>query len=169
MEYYAIYNSLNGELSKANCPTLNLESIEITKEVYDDFDRYMYKKGKIVINPKYDEEQAEKRQKEFYSKFLATSKGNYRLQPKGYSNAQQSIDAINGVVNAVGVLNEEIAELVIFYPTPDFTNPDECTEAWLVAHQYNIEPMTKEAWTLYYLEFTRLYAQKQYKSIIEGV
>ena len=113
------------------------------------------------------EETAEQREKKFNNTFLKTSKGNYRLQPRGYSNAQQSIDTVNGNVNALGALTEEIAAMVIFYPTPDFTKPEQCTEEWLIAHQYNIEPMTKEEWSLYYLEFSKLYALKQYKKTME--
>lgn len=107
------------------------------------------------------------RQEEFYDKFLATSKGNYRLQPRGYSNAQQSVDTINGMVNAVGGLTQKIAQMVIFYPTPDFTKEKECTEEWLIAHQYNAEPMTKEEWTDFYIEFSSLYAMNQYKKANE--
>lgn len=108
------------------------------------------------------------REEEFYNTFLATSKGNYRLKPRGYSNAQQSIDTINGMVNALGALTEQIAAMVIFYPTPDFTKEEECTEEWLVSHQYNIEPLTKEQWIQFYIEFSTLYAQDQYKKAAVG-
>ena len=111
-----------------------------------------------------DEEETQQRQKDFYNNFLVTSKGNYRLMPKGYANAQQSIDTINGNVLSIGELDAEIAAMVIFYPTPDFTNPEQCTEEWLVQHQYNIEPMTKEVWGEFYREFSRLYALNQYKA-----
>lgn len=129
---------------------------------------YIISDGHLVKNPNYEEQKAQERREKFYSKFLATSKGNYRLQPRGYSNAQQSIDTINGNVNALGSLNEEIAQMVIFYPTPDFTDAEQCTEEWLIAHQYNIDTMSKQEWALYYLEFSKLYAQKQYKQALKG-
>ena len=110
-----------------------------------------------------DDEQTAKRQANFEDNFLATSLGNYRLQPKGYANAQQSIDTVNAMVNAVGGLSELLANMVIFYETPDFTNPEECTEEWLVEHQTHPQPMTKEQWTQFYIEFSTLYAQKMYK------
>jgi hypothetical protein len=116
-----------------------------------------------------EEEKSLQRKKDFESKFLSTSKGNYRLQPKGYSNAQQSVDTINGMVNALGGLTQQIAQMVIFYPTPDFTKEEECTEEWLIAHQYNAEPMTKEEWTDFYIEFSSLYAMNQYKKANENV
>ena len=64
---------------------------------------------------------------------------------------------------AFGGLTEQVAQMVIFYQTPDFTKPEECTEEWLVAHQYNPEPMTREQWFQYYVEFTQKYAAAQYK------
>lgn len=142
--------------------------IEVSDEIYqaylEDIRKVIYQDGQVVFNPEYEEIKANERRTEFESKFLLTSKGNYRLQPKGYSNAQQSIDTINGMVNAIGSLNERIARMVIFYPTPDFKNAEECTEEWLIAHQHNIEPMTKEEWLDFYIEFSELYALNQYKS-----
>lgn len=126
-------------------------------------DYYIYNNGKVVINPNFDEEQIAKRKANFEEQFLLTSKGNYRLKPKGYANAQQSIDTINAIVMAMGGLNETIANMVIFYDTPDFAKPEECTEEWLIQHQHHPNTMTKEQWVDFYIEFTTLYAQKQYK------
>ena len=139
----------------------NLDKVEETDDEYvlsDDGTEYVKK------DAQWEEEQARKREKDFYNKFLATSLGNYRLQPKGYANAQQSIDTINNMVNAFGGVNETLAQMVIFYETPDFTKEEECTEEWLVEHQYNIQPMTKEQWGQYYIEFTTKYAQQMYKA-----
>lgn len=162
MKYYTIQNG--GILIADNKAALTRFYEDVYK-LPNDYEegKYIISGNRLVKNPNYDEEKVQQREDEFYSKFLATSKGNYRLTPKGYANAQQSIDTVNGNVNALGSLNEDIAEMVIFYPTPDFTKEEQCTEEWLVAHQYNIEPMTKEQWALYYLEFSRLYARNQYK------
>lgn len=107
---------------------------------------------------------AEKRQEDFYKNFLATSLGNYRLKPKGYANAQQSIDTVNNIVMAMGGLNSTIAQMVIFYDTPDFTKEEECTEEWLIQHQHHPEPMTLQEWAQFYIQFTTLYAQKMYQT-----
>lgn len=140
----------------------NLDKSEYTEDEYIlDGDEY------ILNDAEYQKKQAKIRQEEFYNKFLATSKGNYRLQPKGYANAQQSVDTINGMVNALNGLTQQIAQMVIFYATPDFTKEEECTEAWLIAHQYNAEPMTKEEWADFYIEFSSLYAMNQYKKANE--
>lgn len=117
----------------------------------------------ITDTPEYQEEQTAKRQADFENNFLATSLGNYRLQPKGYANAQQSIDTVNNVVMLMGGLNETIAQMVIFYDTPDFTKEEECTEEWLVQHQHHPNTMTIQEWGQFYVEFTTLYAQHQYK------
>ena len=142
----------------------NVDRWEETNEEYVlDGDEY------VLNDAEYKKKQAKIRQEEFYNKFLATSKGNYRLQPKGYANAQQSVDTINGMVNALNGLTQQIAQMVIFYPTPDFTKEEECTEEWLISHQYNAEPMTKEEWTDFYIEFSSLYAMNQYKKANENV
>ena len=136
-----------------------IEKWEETEDEYVlDGDEYVKK------DAQWEQEQTEKRRESFYNTFLATSLGNYRLQPKGYANAQQSIDTVNNMVNAFGGVNETLAAMVIFYETPDFTKEEECTEAWLVEHQYNIQPMTKEQWQQFYVEFATLYARKVYKA-----
>ena len=148
---------------------LSAELYNLDKSEYTE-DEYILDGDEYVLNDaEYKKKQAKIRQEEFYNKFLATSKGNYRLQPKGYANAQQSVDTINGMVNALGGLTQQIAQMVIFYPTPDFTKEEECTEEWLIAHQYNAEPMTKEEWTDFYIEFSSLYAMNQYKKANENV
>lgn len=60
MKYYAIYNTITKELFKGQVKCLNaeVENVEITKEVYDELEKYMYLDGSIVINPNYEAEQA---------------------------------------------------------------------------------------------------------------
>lgn len=64
MKYYAIYNTKTEELSKAQCRCLNAECInmEISKEVYDNLDKYIYQDGELVLNPNYETEQQAKEQ-----------------------------------------------------------------------------------------------------------
>ena len=119
--------------------------------------------GEPIVDPDWEEKQTALRKADFEANFLSTSLGNYRLQPKGYANAQQSIDTVNNIVMAMQGLTEQIAQMIIFYDTPNFTKPEECTEEWLVQHQHHPEAMTVEQWVQFYIEFTTLYAQKQYK------
>ena len=117
---------------------------------------------------KSDEEKANARKQTFYTQFIQTSLGNYRLQPKGYANAQQAMDVTNTMATALGGLTEQLTNLVIFYKTPDFTKEEECTEEWLVAHQIKPNVMTLVEWQKFYLEFCQLYAMQQYKTTVNG-
>ncbi len=108
------------------------------------------------------------RKQTFYTQFIVTSLGNYRLEPKGYANAQQAMDVTNTMATALGGLTEQLTNLVIFYETPDFTKEEECTEEWLVAHQIKPNVMTLEEWQKFYLEFCQLYAMQQYKTTVNG-
>lgn len=117
---------------------------------------------------KSDEEKTNARKQTFYTQFIQTSLGNYRLQPKGYANAQQAMDVTNTMATALGGLTEQLTSLVIFYETPDFTKEEECTEEWLVAHQIKPNVMTLAEWQKFYLEFCQLYAMQQYKTTVNG-
>ena len=118
----------------------------------------------VLLDEIYLQKKTKEREKEFYTHFIKTSLGNYRLEPKGYANAQQSMDVTNTMATTLGGLTEQLTNLVIFYETPDFTKAEECTEEWLVAHQKNPSVMTLEEWQKFYFEFCQLYAMQQYKT-----
>ena len=132
--------------------------------VYDTIEEtdkdYVLYNGEYIIQDSVTVE----REKEFYTHFIKTSLGNYRLEPKGYANAQQAMDVTNTMATALGGLTEQLVPLVIFYETPDFSKAEECTEEWLVAHQKNPSVMTLEEWQKFYFEFCQLYAMQQYKT-----
>ena len=141
-----------------------VQMVEVTPEFYEeDTDRYLYVNGEFILDPTYEARKTAERQAAFEREFLSTSLGNYRLVPKGYANAQQSIDTVNAIVIYSQGLTQEIANRVIFYETPDFTKPEECTEEWLVAHQHHPEPMTLQEWGQFYIEFSQAYAAKTYQ------
>lgn len=168
MRYYIIHNQTKiytAENQNAFADLGYTEEVHILPDDYNS-EKYIVVDGKLVLNPDYEEEQVLKRKANFENQFMLTSKGNYRLNPKGYANAQQSIDTINNIVMAKQGLTEDIANMIIFYDTPDFTKPEECTEEWLIEHQHHPEPMTVQEWVEFYIEFTTLYAQKQYKASI---
>lgn len=164
MAYYIIYNNQVYTAERVEALT-NLYPDYVPQVLPDDYnsEKYIVVDGELVINPNYEEEQMLRRKADFESQFLLTSLGQYRLQPKGYANAQQSIDTVDSIVMKMGGLNETIADMVIFYDTPDFTKPEECTEEWLIQHQHHPEPMTLQEWSQFYIEFAALYAQKQYR------
>lgn len=78
MKYYAQYNHTTGELSKANVRCLNKEvdNIEISEEVFNSFDKYVYDNGNIVLDADYEHKQAVKnaeiRIKELKAQLVAT-------------------------------------------------------------------------------------------------
>lgn len=143
---------------------------KIEDELWSDYahtDKWDIVNGEFVDiseTDEYNKRKAEGRKQLFYSQFIATSLGNFRLTPKGYANAQQAMDVINTMATVSGGLTEQLTNLVIFYPTPDFTVEEQCTEEWLVANQIKPKVMTLEEWKKFYLEFCQLYAMQQYKS-----
>ncbi len=169
MTYYIFLE--NGKINGCGqCPILNddIQNIEVDKAQYDDFcensNKYLWDGENVVLNENYETELAQEREQTFYTHFIKTSLGNYRLEPKGYANAQQAMDVTNTMATALGGLTEQLVPLVIFYETPDFTKAEECTEEWLVAHQKNPDVMTLEEWQKFYFEFCQLYAMQQYKT-----
>lgn len=136
----------------------HLDKVEETDDEYIlENDEY------VIIDEAYYKRKAEEREQAFYKEFISTSLGNYRLVPKGYANAQQSIDLIDRLVDKMGGLTEQLRNMMLFYKTPDFTKPEQCTEKWLVNNQYNPDEMSLEEWDKFYLEFSQLYAMNQYK------
>lgn len=120
---------------------------------------------KEYIEIKELEETADERKAKFNSEFLTTSRGAFRLHPKGFANALQAIDFIDKQVEKVGSVTEQIAGQVIFYQIPDFTIAEQCTEDWLVTHQLTLSTMSKEDWNTLYLEISQLYITQQYRTI----
>ena len=61
MTYYAIItnNILDGK-GQCECTGEDTFSIEITEEVYNNLDHYIYSGGEIILNPNYEQEQQAK-------------------------------------------------------------------------------------------------------------
>lgn len=61
-KYYAHINLLDNSISKGQCPCSgeNIVCLEITKEVYDNIEKYIYVDNKLILNPNYDKELEEK-------------------------------------------------------------------------------------------------------------
>ena len=152
MTYYAFIedNIINGT---GQCPILNEEitCFEITEEVYNNIDRYIWDGSDVVLNPNYDEEQAELREENFKKEFFKVDNfGWYRKQPKGYQSAVESMNVLFNIANVAQGIQ---AGLVIFYQEPDFTKPEECTEEWLVNHQIVMPAMTAQEFMGLYVAF----------------
>ena len=172
--YYANINSHNrlvniglNEMLTDEYNSDNVQNIEVSEEVYNayanDHDLYIYDNGEIIPNPNYEEIKASERKTEFESKFIQTLWGWYRKQPKGYANAPQSVDIIFNIVNASGGFTEQVADMMLFYRQPDYDKPDECTEEWLIEHQYKHEPCSTQEFMQFYIAFQIAWANDQYK------
>lgn len=102
----------------------------------------------------------EQRQAEFLSRFFKVGNiGYYRKTPKGYQSAIESINtAFNMCVKTGGLP----ANTLIFYPEPDFTSAEQCTEEWLVAHQIKLPAMDEEAFTNLYIAFVTAWNNEEH-------
>ena len=149
MKYYAIYNTKTEELSKAQCRCLNAECInmEVSKEVYDNLEKYIYQNGELVLNPNYEAEQEAKEQERIAMLSLTAAdveRGIYKatgkdfddvvalvteLQPEGLDIKALKIELKannfyrgNPYVDAVGsLLGFTKEQLDAFFETNDYT------------------------------------------------
>ena len=121
--YYAIINNnvLDG---KGQCPCTgnNIFSVEITKQVYDNIEYYIWDGHNVVLNPNYDEEQEEKRQAEFLKEFFLTSLGYIRRSVSMADGTKKDFLSDLLPVISMGVQSGQEVK-VIAYTMPDFT-PD---------------------------------------------
>lgn len=122
MKYYAIYNTKTEQLSKAQVRCLNAECInmEVSKEVYDNLDKYIYQDGVLVLNPNYEAEQTQARQEQFNKDFFLTSLGYIRR--KVTMKTGETKDFLSDLlpVISMGVQSGQ-AVTIIAYKEPDFT------------------------------------------------
>ena len=152
MAYYAFIldNKIYGT---GEVPVLNddIANVEITEEVYNNIYHYIWDGSDVVLNPNYDEEQADLREANFKKQFFKVDNfGWYRKQPKGYQSAVESMNVLFNIANMTQGIQ---AGLIIFYQEPDFTKPEECTEEWLVQHQIVMPAMTLQEFMGLYVAF----------------
>ena len=133
----------------------DITRVETSEELYnawlDDKNKVVYQNGEVIINPNYEEEQANKRQEAFLKDFFKVEGyGYYRRVPKGYQSAVESMNVLFNIANLTKGLQ---AGLIIFYEEPDFTDAEQCTEEWLVEHQIIMPAMTLEEFMQLYVAF----------------
>ncbi len=121
----------------------------------------------FVLNTNYETEQENARKTTFENQFFQIPAienvfvgGWYRKTPKGYASALESLNTAYNNYMAIALINPEAkfpANKLIFYTAPDFTKEKECTEEWLVTHQFRNEEMTREQFLLLYSTFSRVW------------
>lgn len=75
MFYAFIQNNKIVGRGQCKCQGDNIICIEITEDIYNNIEHYIYNGTDVVINPNYDKEQKEKEEAEFNRKFFNTSLG----------------------------------------------------------------------------------------------
>ena len=114
-----------------------------------------------------EEDKVKLREKDFKSRFFnVDGYGYYRIQPKGY---QSAVESMNVLFNAAIAMNGIQAGLIIFYEEPDFTKPEQCTEEWLVAHQIVMPAMTKEEFIRLWAAFTQAWNSQEHETTVDEV
>lgn len=139
-----------------NSTMYNVDRWEETQDEYVlDGDEY------VIKDEAWEEEQTKKRKQEFLQTFFKVEGfGYYRIQPKGY---QSAVESMNVLFNAAIAMNGIQAGLIIFYPEPDFTKPEQCTEEWLIANQIIMPAMTKEEFIQLWAVFTTAWNTKEHE------
>lgn len=146
---------------------LRIEETEIA--LYALEDNEIMQDGVPIVDPQWDEKQAQKRKQVFLKDFFKVEGfGYYRIHPKGY---QSAVESMNVLFNAAIAMNGIQAGLIIFYKEPDFTKPEQCTEEWLVANQIIMPAMTKEEFIQLWAVFTQAWNTKEHeqKQVSEDV
>lgn len=122
MTYYAtiIDNKLNG---KGQCSVSGegIQCIEITEEIYNNFDRYMWNGEEIILNPNYEQEQINKRRAEFLKEFFLTSLGYIRRSVTMADGSKKDFLSDLLPVISMGVQGGQNVK-IIAYNMPDFTS-----------------------------------------------
>lgn len=59
--YYAFIenNKINGT-GQCRCLNENVTNLEVSEEIYNNIDHYIFQNGELILNPNYEEEQAQK-------------------------------------------------------------------------------------------------------------
>ena len=154
---------INGtsELNNSKFWTDDYFQIEVTEEIYNNIEKYIYKDGEIVINENLELELAEERKQEFLKQFFKIDGyGYFRKQPKGYGSA---VESLNTAFNIVTVLGNLPANTLTFYAEPDFTIPEQCTEEWLVENSTKNEEMTPSEFGTFYAQFMMAWNMQEHQ------
>ena len=123
--------------------------------------KYIVVNNELVLNPDYEQEQADIREANFKATFFnIDGYGWYRRRPKGYISAVESMNVAYNIANERDGIQ---AGLIIFYQQPDFTKEEECTEEWLVEHQIIQGAITKAEFMALYVAFITAWNREEHE------
>lgn len=161
MRYYTIQNNNIFIAETKQSLTRFYDNVLLLPDDYEE-GKYVIVEGELILNPNWEEEQAELREAGFRSKFFEIPNfGWFRKVPKGYSSA---VESLNTAFNAVTIMQSLPAGTLIFYQAPDFTKPEECTEEWLIEHQTTNEQMTAQEFGAFYIAFMTAWNNQEHVS-----
>lgn len=148
MTYYAFVKNEKiigiGQARLLNDGVLN---IEVSQEIYDacteDLDKCIYKDGKIIINPEYEEIKAQKRRAEFERRFFNTSLG--WISREVHMKTGDIKDFLHDIL---GIL--EVGVDIVAYTTPDFYTDNDPTSSRQTVTQQFIAECKKQVLTDFY-------------------
>lgn len=109
--FYVENNKINGK-GQAKC--LNMTCVEVSQEIYNDFeaDKYIYENGEIVLNPQFEEIKAQARKDEFNNAFFKTSLGYIRRE----------VSMKDGTTKTF--LTDILPQLIVGFPIITYKEPD---------------------------------------------
>lgn len=136
--YFAyIKNNVIQRSGQAPLTNSDVMNIPITEEIYNNLEKYIWnaEKQEIILNPNYEQEQAQKRERNFNKEFFNTSLGYVRRK---FTNKNGEIkdflsDAFPSLLLAFqnGIIGE-----IFVYDKPSFT--EEVIDWTLYQHKVNI-------------------------------
>ena len=123
--FYVENNKINGK-GQAKC--LNLTCVEVSKEIYNDFeaDKYIYENGEIVLNPQFEEIKAQDRELKFHKAFFKTSLGYIRRE----------VSMLDGTTKTF--LTDMLPQLIVGFPILAYEEPDFTKDVNVVDYQKQV-------------------------------
>lgn len=121
MKYY-FYVENDKIVGKGQAKCLNLTCVEVTQEVYNDYeqDKYIYENGEIVLNPQFEEIKAQEREEQFNKDFFQTSLGYVRRKVSMITGETKDFLSDLLPIISLGVqMGKPVT--IITYNKPDFT------------------------------------------------
>lgn len=141
----------------------NLDKVEETDQEY-----VLSGEEYVLKDSEWEEEQAQLREENFKSQFFEIQGYNwYRKQPKGYTSALESLNVAYNMITS-GAIQELPSGTFIFYPQPDFTKPEQCTEEWLIANQILSEAMNAQQFIQFYAQFVVAWNTEMHENLNES-
>lgn len=124
MYYLLVENGIIIGASQTTGDNATIQDIEVTEEVYNDYianrNKYIYQDGAIVLNPNYEQQQADLRRAKFYGDFFSTSLGFIRRKVSMKTGETKDFLTDLLPVISLGVQSGQTVN-IITYKEPDFT------------------------------------------------